>query len=188
MANESTRDAALILLHECGEEIAGKTAFQKLAYFLGVKEGLDFGFEPHFYGPFSRNLEQEVELLLLSELVREETTVLGTSRGGAPISNTRYELTEEGRREAERLVDAHAEQAKNARAIADILRASHALSTRRVSLAAKIHFVIQSQNLPMTSHEIAAKSRELGWQIDTGDIEAASEVLDGLGLVGSVNV
>lgn len=185
MVDETARQVALVLLHESGDEIPGKTVFQKLAYFLAVRRGLDLGFEPYFYGPFSRKLEQEIELLVLSELAKEETTVLGAS-GGTQVSNTRYELTEEGRDQAGSVTEDHPELASDAQTIASVLRESRALSTRPISIAAKVHFILEAQGLPMRSEEIAAKSRQLGWQVDTDEIDEASRILNSLGLLVAV--
>jgi hypothetical protein len=43
MENEPAREVSLVLLHECGGAISGKTLLQKLAYFLAVRNNLDFG-------------------------------------------------------------------------------------------------------------------------------------------------
>jgi uncharacterized protein len=170
MENEPAREVSLVLLHECGGAISGKTLLQKLAYFLAVRNNLDLGFEPHFYGPFSRKLEQEVELLVLSDWALEQTMVLGTSRGGAPINNTRYELTEEGKTHALQAVKENPELAEDARMIVKVLRDADALTTKRVSLAAKIHFILQSQGLPMKTEEMTAKSPELGWRVNPQEV------------------
>jgi hypothetical protein len=170
-------DVVLILLHECGEVVTGKTILQKLGYFLTFKEGIDLGFSPHFYGPFSRELEQDVELLVLSGLTEEQTTSLGTTREGLPIGNTRYALTPKGAERAMKVAEAFPQMAEDARALGRSLQARGTVNPRAVSVAAKVHFIARTKQLPLTREEIAHQANELGWQVQPNEVNFAVELL-----------
>lgn len=62
--------------------ITGRTALQKIVYFLSVMMNEDLGYNPHFYGPYSPKVaEANAELKELNYL-EEATTVYGFNNQG----------------------------------------------------------------------------------------------------------
>lgn len=60
----------LITLKEL-EEIRGRTRFQKTIYLLMEKNGIDFSYDfiPYYYGPYSQDLQIEIDLLEAADLI-----------------------------------------------------------------------------------------------------------------------
>ncbi len=62
----NTYDFVQLALYSLGGEIKGRTKLQKTIYFLAITSGADpheFGFGPHFYGPYSEEVADAVDRL-----------------------------------------------------------------------------------------------------------------------------
>lgn len=104
----------LLLAHACdAEEIRGRTRFQKMVFLMEQKiksEGgggaaggtpmPSLGFVPFDYGPYSKTLQLDVDMLVRENLLKEEKTP-PNSEGKVMYT---YTITEEGKRVAKRLV------------------------------------------------------------------------------------
>src|SRR2546425_8216065 len=65
------KEIILTLIDSNGGFIDGRTVLQKAAYFAGEKLKVDLGFSPHYYGPYSREVEATTELLVSQGLLTE---------------------------------------------------------------------------------------------------------------------
>ena len=72
------------------EEIRGRTRFQKIIYLLKKKKVVDFAYDfiPYYYGPYSQDLQIEINLLEAADLIEVEPA------GGFPSAHM---LTEKGK-------------------------------------------------------------------------------------------
>lgn len=63
----------LVVLNRLGD-IRGRTRFQKILYLLKEKDNidLDYDFIPYYYGPYSRGLQLEINLLEAADFVQVE--------------------------------------------------------------------------------------------------------------------
>jgi|GEM_PF-2317432 len=60
----------LLILAQAGGQLSGKTLLQKRAYFISKILNFQLGFKPHFYGPFSSEIENatgQCKYLILKE-------------------------------------------------------------------------------------------------------------------------
>ena len=64
-------EKVLVILKKLGM-IAGRTRFQKIIFLLKNKEGIDFdyNFIPYHYGPYSAELQLEINLLEAADLLQ----------------------------------------------------------------------------------------------------------------------
>ena len=82
------------------DEIRGKTKLQKLVFLLdkelNIVKDQGYNFIPYKYGPFSKELIEDIEILILLGLVeREEGEVIEVN--GEEVTITVYKLTDRGK-------------------------------------------------------------------------------------------
>lgn len=101
---------ALLMVHANGDPVRGRTRLQKMMFLLwksmegegkGKKRNgcAGLGFVPHHYGPYSRQLQDDIEGLIAEGMIEEE-------REESPAGQYmyRYRATESGARMAAALV------------------------------------------------------------------------------------
>lgn len=186
MSDISPSDVVLALLKNHGGQIKGRTVLQKLAYFCSVMLKQDLGYSPHYFGPFSRQVESAADQLALSGLVSQNSTVIGSNNAGMPIRHYSYELSDEGNRAADQVIENQGNVQEVARIVcARVGEYGDDRSAQPLSLAAKVHFVLHSRQRPMTADEIRTASQGLGWDVSEWQIKNAITLLERLGLVAT---
>jgi uncharacterized protein YwgA len=173
-----------VVLHLNDDLVEGKTVLQKLAYFTSQIAEVDVDFEPYFYGPFSRGVEQAVELLELSGEVEQTVTSLGVANTGWPIARTTYRLTDIGTKTVEEDLAQHEELAEAAQFVLENVKAQDQLLNQKpLSVAAKVHYLLSHLGEPMTNSQVAAYAKGLGWELSDWDIQKADDLLESLGMI-----
>ena len=180
----SAEDAVLAIIASQGGSVKGKTVIQKLAYFLSVVGGGSLGFAPHFYGPFSKDIEGAVDWLVIDKDIEESSQVIGVNSDGFPIRHFEFALTEQGEKHAEQLLKENGHLSERANwVVYQLGDFGKKRAAKPLSLAAKIHYVLTSKGRPLTNGEIATASKELGWDVTDFEIGRAIELLSKLDLV-----
>ena len=64
------------------KRISGRTLLQKKLYFLSVLARENFGYRPHYYGPYSQFVADNVGALCEAGFLKEEVETLPESIGG----------------------------------------------------------------------------------------------------------
>lgn len=183
MSEATTTDIVLALLRNHGDEVRGKTVLQKLAYFCSVMLKDDMGYSPHYFGPYSRQVESAVDRLTLSGVLMENSSVIGSSQSGMPIRHYSYLLSDKGRETADQLRGQMKWLDHVAKFVCEkVGEHGDDLSAKPLSLAAKVHFVLENKKRPMTPEQIRAASKELGWDVNEWQIDRAIELLKRLKL------
>jgi uncharacterized protein YwgA len=180
------RDLILAIVALCGErEEFGRTSLQKTAFFIGEQFGTELGHRAHFYGPFSEQVELDVEDLVFVGLINEKVSALGfASRGGEEAKRYEYDLTEDGIERMAALGDAYPEELAALRAFVDRLtEAAGGLDKRILSAAAKTYFIAKREKRPLSTAEIRQLGKSLGWDLRTPQVKQVAGVLATLGLV-----
>ena len=84
----STIDAILATLavkrsedDTASKAVQGRTLLQKRIYFLSVLANEDFGFRPHYYGPYSSHVSTSLSALVEADLVEETRIGYGVATG-----------------------------------------------------------------------------------------------------------
>jgi len=69
----------LLLLLKYLKRVEGRTRLQKFVYLLKEKYGVDFSyrFMPYYYGPYSNDMQSDIDMLSLLDLIKVETISLG---------------------------------------------------------------------------------------------------------------
>ena len=96
----------LLALYVVGE-IRGKTKLQKLVFLLdkelNIKKDQGYNFVPYKYGPFSKELIEDVEMLILTGLVETKEEV--KEFNGEEVTIVSYRLSERGKNIARQIYD-----------------------------------------------------------------------------------
>jgi uncharacterized protein YwgA len=182
----SPREAVLLALDAAEGPIEGRTAMQKVMYFIANALKTDLGHQAHYYGPYSRPIEytlsQEVLANDVSEIVERLPSWYST---GPDIRKYTYELTEQGKEEATEIKRNHAGAAEIiATTMSGVKDAVPELDQESLSAAAKIHFIVSHAESHKTNvAEIPNLARELGWRLSERKVGEAVDLLKKLDLV-----
>ena len=180
-------EMVLTLVDLCGERRDfGRTTLQKVAYLATVSLGWPrVGHQAHFYGPFSRPLERTTAHLASQGLLVEEAEDLGfVGAGGYRAKQFHYRLSEQGAVEVTRLRRDRPDDVARLRAFVDDLRSSvGGLDQAVLSLAAKVHYIVERHGGPLGTEQIADVATGLGWRISENKIKDVAVTLERLGLV-----
>ena len=178
----SVKDALLTAIGSDKSGIRGRTLLQKRMYFLAVLVGEDFMFSPHYYGPYSSMVADQLGALCEAAFVAEQTEAYADLVG--PFGGPRrydYRLTSQGKAMADRRSDA-------VRVYGDALKkiTSHPLADdpNLMSIAAKVHFIV-SEHGQATVGEIRQRASELGWDVQRRQIDRIVDYLKHLGLINT---
>src|ERR1039457_4474036 len=91
-------DALLFAYDAFGGAIRGKTTLQKKMYFLGIMLHEDFGYGPHYYGPYSASVAAaNQELKSLGYLSEAKASVGSVNTLGFEVARHDFSLTDDGR-------------------------------------------------------------------------------------------
>jgi uncharacterized protein YwgA len=95
MSNPTDLALLVMALGEARGPINGRKRLQKTVCLLKYHDKIpfSFGFKPYFYGPFSEQLAEAIEVLESSNIVNEEPTLLSNE-----IVQYNYELTKSGKK------------------------------------------------------------------------------------------
>jgi len=173
-------DIVLAAMHGMGDKITGRTCLQKTMYFVAKKLRLDLGFDPHFYGPYSRRVTMAADALVASSVLCESRQVF--EGGPTDFERVRYDYEI---RDLEYLAQV---EANGSDELKEIERIAHMIGDtgadyRQLSYAAKLHHIVEESAEPMTASEIEEKALDLGWKMSRKDVAAAVKVLLALKLI-----
>jgi uncharacterized protein YwgA len=180
----TVRQAALVSLEAVGGKVEGRTALQKIMYFVSVALRRDFGHRAHYYGPYSRPLENALTSSALAEEVTETIERYPTYLSGPDIRKYTYELTQSGTKAADAARAEYQDEANTILATVESVRAVVPdLEQQTLSMAAKIHFIVIHQDDPPDISEIPELAKQLGWRISDGQVRQSIDLLQRLKLL-----
>jgi uncharacterized protein YwgA len=186
MASEmKRRDLILAIVAVCGERPEfGRTSLQKTAFFAAEVLGTEFGHKAHFYGPFSDDVEADVEDLVFTGLLSERVTTLGfAGPSGREAKKYDYQLTDEGLARVDALRTAYPEEFRRLEAfVVRLTESAGGLDQGILSPAAKTYFIAKREKRAVSPKEIRQFGASLGWDLKPAQIRRVSDVLDSLGL------
>ncbi len=186
------QDLILLVVESENEEkcLRGRTTLQKKLYFLSVLNKIDLGFHPHYYGPYSGLVAENLDILVNARFLKEITESFSTDRNiFGEIRRHTYSLTSHGetvmaeiRREDGY---AHWEEALNKlnKALNKTLnKQKSGGEVNTLSIAAKVHYIVNRQERA-TPDQIRQVAKEYDWEIDNPDIEGVLSFLKALSLI-----
>jgi len=187
--NLLSRNVVLLALDAFGGNIDGKTLLQKRLYFLnqmlGKRFGLHpgFGYDAHFYGPYSGVVANDVTTLVTQGFVREDVSLYGAfDASGFEMRKCRYELTPEGESGVAWLKNEYPEEAKQVRKAADVILKAGVLNYVDLSIAAKAHLILERANRPLNARNVVEEARKFSWVVEEQKIQNGLTFLKTLGL------
>ena len=163
------RHLFLIMLDHAGGTIAGKTLAQKRAYFVGVLLGTDIGFSPHYYGPFSAELDASVGSCKALGFARQDVST--------------YSLTEDGRKVVANLEAKESSEVGKVRAALDRIHQAGDDDYFRLSIAAKALCIIREKEGGARPNDVVDAARQFGWELSSEQVHDACAFLRKLGLL-----
>ena len=88
----------LVIGSENNKSLQGRTTLQKKLYFLSVLEETDLGFGPHYYGPYSSWVAENLDILVSARFLKEVTETFSTDQNiFGEIRRHTYSLTSDGK-------------------------------------------------------------------------------------------
>lgn len=185
------RDLLLTIIGLCEHRPEfGRTSLQKVAFFVADEQGVDLGYRPHYFGPFSNLVEEEIRTLVLMDMVEEKIQPLGfIDTSGFAGKKYEYHLSASGRDRFAEVQTAHAQEFDEIRGFLSKLESSAGgLDQRVLSPAAKCYFIIKREKRAVTTDEIRENAAQLGWQLDQHQIDHVGQVLEQLHLIQRANM
>ena len=175
----------LILLVIRSEEengLRGRTLLQKKLYFLSVLGRTDFGFGPHYYGPYSSWVAENLDILVSARFLREVTETFETDRNiFGEIRRHTYSLTSDGKDVMSEIEQE--DEYTDWKQRLDTLN-SHSLASdfNTLSIAAKVYYIVNRQE-KTTTEQIRKVAKEFGWKLNKSQIENVLSFLEDLSLI-----
>ena len=174
----------LLMLGEAGGTMRGKTLIQKKAYFLNALLDLGLPYNPHYYGPYSPELDNSIGKCKALGLVEQKTVGFGVDgETGFEKKRFDYTLTADGQ---EVLDDLERRKPDECRKIKDCLeKLSQAGDEDYVSLsiAAKTYHILKENSTSIRPDEVANEAKQFGWDISQGSIDKAVGFLSEMGMI-----
>jgi hypothetical protein len=169
-------DYVLALL-AADDDIPSRTMLQKLVYLSADLADEPLPFSAHFYGPYSSDLQEDVEALVASGLVTETISRLEPWEPTAfDVVRYSYRLTDSGRAAA-------AEVPGTIRAVAgrvvEAARAAHAWNQASLSLAAKLRH-LRRIDPSVGDDQVPALAEQFGWRMSEESARRGASLLKAL--------
>jgi uncharacterized protein YwgA len=178
------RDAALLALDSAGGTVEGRTTMQKLLYFVAVALDDDLGHRAHYYGPYSRLIEDALLQTAIGDEVDETLERLPSYTSGPDVRKYTYELTDIGSGTVRELQAKFAKDASTINeTVAAVREAVPDLDQQTLSMAAKIHFIVSNQERATPLAQIPPLAKQLGWRISDLQVQRSVELLQRLDLL-----
>ena len=173
----SINDAILAILAD--DTAHGRTLLQKKMYFLSVLANENFGFSPHYFGPYSSQVSTSLSALDEAGFVEETRVGYGIATDFGEMSRYDYELSDSGKEVVNKRPEIathygeYLERINNSGVASDI---------NTISIAAKVYFILSDQG-EATSSDIKEQAKSLGWNVSEQDINRVVQSLEKLDLV-----
>jgi uncharacterized protein YwgA len=180
------QDIILSVISACeGSKKLGRTALQKLLYFVAIRFGINLGFEPYYYGPYSSLAESDVGSLVLGGMVKENRELLGfVGDSGLQARKYTYTLSDAGEARLEAVAAAHREPVDRIMEFTkSVISAANGIDQQVLAAAAKTYFIAHERGEPLSVEEISQHAEKHGWDLRPTQVNRVAEILTRLGLV-----
>ena len=175
----------IMLVIASGEDrsLRGRTVLQKKLYFLSeLLKDDSLGFRPHYYGPYSRSVSHNLDILVNCRFVREITESYSRDRSVlGEVRRHTYSLTSDGE-EIMGEIEKEDGYADWNRALDTLDKQEFANDFNTLSIAAKVHYIVSHQG-SATRKQIRETAEGYGWDINESQIEDVLSFLEALSLI-----
>ena len=172
----------LVIGNEKNKNLQGRTILQKKLYFLSVLGKTDFGFGPHYYGPYSSWTAENLDILVSARFLNEVTETFPTGRNiFGEIRRHTYSLTPDGEDVMEE-IEQEDEYTDWKQTLDRLNRQESANDFNTISIAAKVYYIVNRQG-KTTTEQIRKVAKEFGWKLNKSQIENVRSFLEDLSLI-----
>jgi uncharacterized protein YwgA len=169
-------DYVLALL-AAADDIPSRTMLQKLVYLSADLADEPLPFSAHFYGPYSSDLQEDVEALVAGGLVTETVSRLEPWEPTPfDVVQYRYGLTDAGRDAAALVPGETRDQAER---VVQAARAAHAWNQASLSLAAKLRH-LRRIDPSLGDDQVPALAHQFGWRMTEESARRGARLLEAL--------
>ena len=159
--------------------VPGRTLLQKKIYFLSVLANEEFGFRPHYYGPYSSHVSTSLGALVEAGFVTETRVPYGVQSTFGEMNRFDYRLSESG----QQVVKQRPEIVAPYRPYVTKINGSGVdVDINTISIAAKVYFILSDCREATVEH-IREQALLLGWSISDESVERVASYLEHLDLV-----
>ena len=178
----------LVIGSEEGNSLQGRTILQKKLYFLSVLlQDESLGFGPHYYGPYSSWVAENLDVLVNARFLKEVTETFPTDENiFGEIRRHTYSLTSDGE-DVMGEIEKDDEHANWKQALETLKSHPVASDFNTLSIAAKVYYIVNRQKRA-TTEQIQRVAKEYGWNIDDSQIEKVRSFLEALSLIKEVTI
>jgi uncharacterized protein YwgA len=177
-------DAILTTVKVAGNRVLGRTAIQKLVYFLTTCNIVEARYRPHYYGPYSVDVASSIQMLSSVDFLIEEIDTPQTTGYPVPENWKRYHytLSSEGEEIAKDFKKFNRNEFEKLSQIIEICGSTADYDMDILSWAAKVHYILSKKGEPMTYDAIIHTAESFGWKLSEDQVEMAMNLLENLDL------
>lgn len=174
----------LVVASEEKEVLRGRTLLQKKLYFLSVLKKEDIGFQPHYYGPYSSWISENLDILVSNNFLKEVTETFPTEQNiFGEIRRHTYSLTDDGKILLEE-IRKEKDFPSSQKALERINQQTLADDFNKLSIAAKVYYIVNEKG-EATTEQVRQIAKEYGWSIKPKNIQNVLSFLEGLSLIST---
>ncbi|MBI5552594.1 MAG: hypothetical protein HY911_13895 [Desulfobacterales bacterium] len=173
----------VLFAHGAFRRIEGRTALQKIVYFISVIMKEELGYGPHFYGPYSSKVAEANSELKELNYISEDSTVYGFNNQGFEVTKYDYSLTDDGLKLLDRKKKEFEKEWEKISAIAERIKSAGTMHYMELAMAAKAFIIIDQEGGTAYRETIKTKAKQLGWSIDDRNLDNALTFLEKINLV-----
>ena len=172
---------AVLAITELTKERATRTVIQKLCYFLKVEGLLDVTFRPHYFGPYSDEVQESLSFLVGLGFVDEVAERFETTFPRQGWRRYKYTIMDDGKTILEQ--SRNGSEYSKVEEIIKICRKFSDFNLDILSSAAKIHYILGKKGIEMNEPKICEEAHKLGWEMTPQNTKKAIYLLEELNLV-----
>lgn len=175
-----TCENAILVSIDAAEGV-GRTALQKIVFFAKELKLTIAAYDPHYYGPYSREVASILMNLVAVGWVEESAEAWPDGSLFGERRRYSYRLTAAGKSALQQLVVEN-HDASRLRDIVKLCKEKTRLDFEIISFAAKIHFMRVKLQQNFSPEKIEEHARSWGWQVKKEDVPKVTGLLDSLQL------
>jgi uncharacterized protein YwgA len=177
----------LTILDLIGDNERGRTLLQKIIYFYSVLLKEDFGYQPHYYGPYSTTVDNTIKNLKSLGYLNESVDTWGIDNRGFEKKKYKYSLSGDGAYLLDYLSKDNLKVREEIGKIFFKLKENIDLTdTNSLSIAAKtFHIISHNSSSEIDEKAIKEEAKNIGWNVKEDEIVEATNFLVGMKLINN---
>ncbi|MGI0080086.1 MAG: hypothetical protein ACRECH_10725 [Nitrososphaerales archaeon] len=169
-----TSELILAIVAANGGYIEGKTVVQKIGYFCELRMSVRDNpvFLPHFYGPYSAQVDFELDKLVALGFLEQSTRTTINDR-----TIYGYKLTKQGKQVLQSISSSSGSEIAEVTNVVKTCKKYAGLNPLTLSYAAKVHLIAAEAKHPVTENDIIIKAKDIGWKMNEKSVMSGARLL-----------